>query len=1113
MGYIIGGRNQSIVPGTESNFQAAKFAHQNETGITKIPSVIPGRGPGHNKVREAQLRQSLGMDITRTAPVFNDPRYTASTLAIPTDERTLHGLYRFFAETDPIVGSALKIHSELPLADLGLSQCEDSGIQQHYEEMWNDRINGVKLLNDITHEFFEIGNVYPFGAFNETDYMWDQFAILNPDYVKVESTWINVNPLIKLIPDEALKRVVQTQSPMYIYQQLPPEIVRYVMFNQEIPLDPNNVFHLAHAKRPYETKGRALIKRILKILMLEDRFNQANFALATRHAVPLQVVKVGDPKSVEEDHLVYYKQNEQLYISRFDDLWDKFDGIIEQHSNDTETKDVRKHNLFTQAVKEDGTIVWNQIEYIMRHATPEKIIKVKTPVGYVRSTESHGFKWINPQTLEFESVSPLDLQKRSNPTVVTMDYIDYSIDCNIVNGIEITPEIAYLLGLWTADGSFNGQGKHFNISNSDTGILKYLENLETYIPEIEKVTQHPYDGDTSTFIWYSEFKKYLQSIYNFTEDTISFRKSGKECIPNEFLFNSNSNIVGATLAGLIDGDGWLYIHDSNAIGLCSSSIEFLHYISLALLNKRIISRVRPKDGASELFISGKDNLQRLFELILPHLKHSVKTELCIKYSTMLEKGSQNKVYVYDIDQEHYSVLFDNTEKRLPSGEKPLTFILRQPNRVNRKFIKAYGNECRAKKVCESLTSVAVTGIEYVKPTSKNVYDLMLKDDPHVYLVGGEGWLLSSNTGWIPDQTELDAVRDMMANYELDPNFSLIYHYGINVEYYGSNGRMLPVGPELDRIYRLKFIGLGINEQLIAGAGGTYSQAYVSLEVQRQRYLNLQLKLEQFVHDGIFKPVADLCGFYRINQSVSGYGGSSRTSYGSRDEARKDILSQFSSVRDDQDNAEFQQFVERKVTERMAFMQRQLREYVYPYLDFGSYSASNDENLKNYLKWLAKERPWLVDDATLARMGKLDRDDQMKATKADLKRRKTWFQEVSKDGLAPFINASGITGQGGGGGDLGFGGGGGDVDLGPLGGPDEGLPEAPIGAGGPPEAAEGGPAAGETPNSLGAYQNMLNDVRESVQKDDLTISQENQKLLKETKKIVINTVDEKLYDNN
>lgn len=638
MGYLIGGSNRSkiVTSGLEEEFK----------NLTQVPVVSPVRGANLLKSGDSSLKKSYSstLDVQRSAPLFNDPRYTSSTLAIPSDSRSLNGLYRFFAETDPIVGSALKLHVDLPCADLRLGSCEDPGIQQHYEEMW-DRINGVKIICDAVSELHEIGDAFLFGAFNETDYMWEQFAVLNPDYVKVEGSWVNSSPLIKLIPDEALKKLVHSKSPRYLYDQLPPEIIQYVLFNQEIPLDPNNIFHLANAKRPYELRGRSLIKRILKTLMLEDRFNQANFALATRHAVPLTVVKVGDP----------------------------------------------------------------------------------------------------------------------------------------------------------------------------------------------------------------------------------------------------------------------------------------------------------------------------------------------------------------------------------------------------------------------------------------------------------------NSGWLPAEEDLNAVRDMVAAYELDPNFSIIYHWGINVEYYGSNGKMLPIGPELDRIYRLKFIGLQVHEQLLAGQGGSYSQAYINMEVQRQRYLNLQLRIDQMVHSGWFKVIADLCGFYRVRNSISSSGHTSKYSWGNpQDSNTREVVS---SIRDFQDNVEYQSFINHKKAEAT----KQIREYVYPKLDWGGMNASNDENLKNYIKWLADKRPWLVDDGTLARLAKLDRDTQERSFLQDVKRDQERLLSLSKDGLLQVANSRGkMFGSSGGsssGVDLGgmsdFGGGeiplgGGSIDVG-------NEPSAPIGFEGPPDTSSGTePPMSDITSSL---KNLESEIRSDEVQSDLLISSDNNRLLR------------------
>lgn len=1085
MGYLIGGKDRGkiITSGLDEEFRT----------LTNVPVVSPVRGANLLKSGDNNLKKSYSstIDTQRSAPLFNDPRYTSSTLAIPSDSRSLNGLYRFFAETDPIVGSAIKLHTDLACADLRLGTCEDPGIQQHFEEMW-DRINGVKTLCDSVSEYHEIGDNFLFGAFNEADYMWEQFAILNPDYVKIEGSWINSNPLIKLIPDEALKKLVHSKSPRYLYDQLPPEIIKYVLFNQEIPLDSNNVFHLAHAKRPYELRGRSLIKRILKTLMLEDRFNQANFALATRHAVPLTVVKVGDPNSLEEDHLITYKEGEELKICSFEDFWNTYSGNITYY-DDKEVKDVSHHNLYTQALDEEGNYVWNLIENVLRHPTPEDIIKVSTPHGSIRSTTGHGFIRLNPDTLDMEAVTPEVLQQNPYSTLLTMNNFKYDINSDKVFDIPISEDLSYLIGLWTADGTLKDvEGPTFAISNSDIGLQNYVLDLPNRLPEVEKTWLYKKINDTTCNITYLKLKKALTKYYGFTK---SVKKTGIEKIPNELLFNVNDKIVGACFAGIIDGDGWFY-KESISVGVsCGASKIYHHMLSLALLAKGINSRIRSShDGYYELYVTGVDNLKKLYTLVMPYLKHS-KKKILVKEKIQLTLNSeigQSKTNVFYLSDDLIFNLFPSrsVEDFNKPKNKPIT-LLGKKKYISTYDIEQYGRDIYEKDRLLKFYGVKVDKISKVDKSSKYVYDLMLRDDPHCYLAGNDGWLLTHNSGWLPAEEDLNAVRDMIAAYELDPNFSIIYHWGINVEYYGSNGKMLPIGPELDRIYRLKFIGLQVHEQLLAGQGGSYSQAYVNMEVQRQRYLNLQLKIDSMVHNGWFKTIADLCGFYKVRKAISSSSYSSSSSWGEiKDTSNKEVIS---SIRDFQDNKEYQNFLSHKKAEAS----KQVREYVYPKLDWGGMNASNDESLKNYVKWLTDKRPWLVDDGTLARLAKLDRDTQEKAFLRDVERDQQRLLALSKGGLLQVANARGKMFGGSGETDLGgmsdFGGG----EI-PLGGGSIGVgnePPAPIGENGPPDSSSGTEPPSGMGNIVSHLKNLESEIRADELTSDLSIINDNQRLLK------------------
>ena len=1002
MSYIIGGRF----------INADKYgkSKSGEVSFARLPNLKPVQGNSINKHQDFQARiRAQAADISRTAPTFNDPRYTFTTLSIPTDIRTLNGLYRFFDDTDPIVGNAIRLHTEFPLSGYKFSDCGDIGIQKHFEEMW-DRIHGDQLLFDTGIEYWRIGNIFLFGAWNEVDYMWDQFAILNPDYVTVDTTWLNENPLIKLQPDEALKRIVNTGQPKFLYDQLSPEIIKYIRLGQEIPLDPNNTFFIAHNKAPYETLGKSIIKRLLKLLIYEDRLNMANFSIATRQTIPITVVKLGDPQSVEEDHLVTYKENEQLKMKTFEQIWDEYNGVVTLFGEGKQVKDISKYNLKTLSLKEDGTQIWNPIESILRHPTPDEVVEVTTPLSTLRMTEGHGLVRVNPDTLTFEHASPKQLEERESPSVVSMDKYEYKVDANEVFGIPLTTDLSYLIGLWTADGNFQGHRikdgsrvmhkSRIRISNANEGVGKYLMNLPFNVSRYVEEKIDNLGGDTTYNIEFPELTQALTKYYDVPYEDGSSGKTGKEKVPQEILFNSNKEIVGAFFAGVFDGDGW--VNDEDLGVSCGSSKEYHHWLSLALLSQGILSYVRIRANAWECRLSNTyENRLKFYNLVFSYLQHSkkklyIKNHLKIIYNA---RTNQDKTYVYDLSEKQKELLFKDSSYRSVGGGHPLTQI-KTHKRVNKNFISKAGVECKAKKVCEKLFGMAVTKIERKKKSSKYVYDLMLQKNPHTYLTAGDGWLLTFNTGWIPEQDEIEAVKEMFASREIDPNFTIFYHWGIDVQFYGASGKILNITPEHDRVRKYKFLGLGISEALLSGGSATYATAYMNLEVLRQRYLHFQLRLENFVHKGLFEVVSRMCGFYKTDKTVAGKYYKGKV-FGDKKAIRSFLQERYAreTLRDMKDNIEFQRFIRSKSKQGADEGLEVKPKYIYPKMQWDLLSLSSDAQYKQFLMQFDKLFPGVrkISDATYYRVLRLDQEQEQRRIEVENdQKRDLQYREAKKE---------------------------------------------------------------------------------------------------------------------
>jgi hypothetical protein len=71
-------------------------------------------------------------------------------------------------------------------------------------------------------------------------------------------------------------------------------------------------------------------------------------------------------------------------------------------------------------------------------------------------------------------------------------------------------------------------------------------------------------------------------------------------------------------------------------------------------------------------------------------------------------------------------------------------------------------------------------------------------------------------GWIPPETHQRALAQMLQQAAFDPNFSLIYHYGLQVEYMTVADKIMRTDHEWDEINKKKMIALGVSQQFLNG---------------------------------------------------------------------------------------------------------------------------------------------------------------------------------------------------------------------------------------------------------------------------------------------------------
>lgn len=198
-------------------------------------------------------------------------------------------------------------------------ECKSKKILRYYERLV-DNLSLPERLNEISHEFFLLGDVFPFLEIscpvcngsgltpdgeqcNHPDGTFRSLKVLNPDSIDIKKNMLTNESVFYFQPDDELKTLIQRREPRELYEQLPQRLIDLVSSGQPIPLSNRSVSHIKHNASPYGVFGTSLIQRLFTILAYKTKLMTANWIIAERLILPVRVVKVGDKErpATEED--------------------------------------------------------------------------------------------------------------------------------------------------------------------------------------------------------------------------------------------------------------------------------------------------------------------------------------------------------------------------------------------------------------------------------------------------------------------------------------------------------------------------------------------------------------------------------------------------------------------------------------------------------------------------------------------------------------------------------------------------------------------------------------------------------------------------------------------
>lgn len=275
---------------------------RDQKSIKNLKATTRTVSRGFRKVGSPNISQAANFN-------FYSPQLSTDFLELPQSLREKREFFRFWYNTDPIVGQAIDVLTELPLSKitLGLPKSKDpkraKEILAFYEEMI-DRVHLFRKLISIVHEWHLMGNAFVWVEDDDNDdqkeYLgWNKIYVLPIDQIKITRYGFTDEYDIQYIPSDEDKNIVRNSGLDPLAKKkadrLPEELKEYIMKGADVPMDTDPYtgsfcFHLARHRGPSDELGSSVLERCLRVLVYRDKLRQAQTSIASRHMTPVRVV-------------------------------------------------------------------------------------------------------------------------------------------------------------------------------------------------------------------------------------------------------------------------------------------------------------------------------------------------------------------------------------------------------------------------------------------------------------------------------------------------------------------------------------------------------------------------------------------------------------------------------------------------------------------------------------------------------------------------------------------------------------------------------------------------------------------------------------------------------
>ena len=125
---------------------------------------------------------------------------------------------------------------------------------------------------------------------------------------------------------------------------------------------------------------------------------------------------------------------------------------------------------------------------------------------------------------------------------------------------------------------------------------------------------------------------------------------------------------------------------------------------------------------------------------------------------------------------------------------------------------------------------------------------------------------SEPKGFIPSMKMFNEFRQQLVQATNDPDFNLVTHPFVNVEYHTGHDKILNLIPYYDLVQKRIFAGLFVSEAIITGEKTPYSAGITWMRGLMNRYLTIRNQIQTEITRKVFKPLSRIRKYYAPTQA-------------------------------------------------------------------------------------------------------------------------------------------------------------------------------------------------------------------------------------------------------